>query len=149
MLRATPNTIMTQTTAQTQIRREGELDWKPLGSFPEFAAAVGGAPAPAAGPGIPPAGARPITGPPTEKIPTYLAQSILVTICCCLPFGIVAIVHSAQVNSKISRGDYAGAIESSNKARKWGWIAFGIGIISNIIGFIFGFLNAAQSGLNP
>ena len=37
-------------------------------------------------------------------IPNYLVQAILVTLCCCLPFGIVAIVYAAQVNSKLDRG---------------------------------------------
>ena len=34
-------------------------------------------------------------------IPNYLARSIIVTIFCCLPFGIAAIIYSAQVNGKI------------------------------------------------
>jgi Interferon-induced transmembrane protein len=33
---------------------------------------------------------------PGSNIPSYLPQAILSTICCCLPFGIVAIVYAAQ-----------------------------------------------------
>ena len=43
--------------------------------------------------------------PPDNK----LVWSILVTIFCCLPFGIVAIIKSAEVNSKWAAGDRAGA----------------------------------------
>ena len=68
-----------------------------------------------------------------QNVPTYLAQSILVTIFCCMPFGIVAIVYSAQVNSKLKAGDYAGAVECSNKAKTWGWVSFGIGLAIGLI----------------
>jgi len=32
---------------------------------------------------------------PGGTIPNYLTQAILVTLCCCVPFGIVAIVNAA------------------------------------------------------
>lgn len=69
----------------------------------------------------------------TQKIPNYLVQSILVTIFCCLPFGIVAIVKSSQVNGLVQGGNTAGALEASAAAKKWCWISFGIGIAVNII----------------
>ena len=72
-------------------------------------------------------------GGPPPSIPNYLVQSILVTICCCLPFGIVAIVYAAQVNSKLSGGDYAGAADASQKAKMWCWIAFGCGLVGTLI----------------
>ena len=59
-------------------------------------------------------------------IQNYLVQSILVTVCCCLPFGIPAIVYAAQVNPKLSAGDYAGALAASNSAKMWSWVAFGL-----------------------
>ena len=70
---------------------------------------------------------------PGENIPNYLPQAILVTICCCLPAGIVAIVFAAQVNGKIARGDLVGARSASNNARTWAWVAFGLGIAIAII----------------
>ena len=66
-------------------------------------------------------------------IPNYLVQSILVTLCCCLPFGIVAVVFAAQVNSKVASGDVAGAMDSSRKAKMWSWIAFGCGVVIAIL----------------
>ena len=62
------------------------------------------------------------------QISNYLVQAILVTIFCCLPFGIVAIVFAAQVNGKIQAGDIDGAMESSRKAKMWCWLGFGIGL---------------------
>jgi len=54
-------------------------------------------------------------GPPDNK----LVWSILVTLFCCLPLGIVAIVKSAEVNSKWAAGDHAGAQQSAADAGKW------------------------------
>jgi hypothetical protein len=59
-----------------------------------------------------------------EDVPNYLVQAILVTILCCLPAGIVAILYAAQVNSSLASGDYEGAVSASNKARTWCWISF-------------------------
>ena len=58
----------------------------------------------------------------------WLAESILVTIFCCLPFGIVGIVNASQVNTKYSAGDYLGAERSSQEAGKWTKIGFFVGI---------------------
>ena len=67
-------------------------------------------------------------GEPVPRVPNYLAQSILVTLFCCVPFGIVSIVYAAQVNSKLMAGDYAGAVDASIKAKTWCWVSFGIGL---------------------
>ena len=82
------------------------------------------------------------TGPPPfdpafasgpREVPNYLVQAILVTIFCCLPLGIVAIVFSAQVNGKLASGDYAGAVSSSNTAKILCWISFGMGLVVLLI----------------
>lgn len=76
--------------------------------------------------------------------PNYLVQSILVTLCCCLPLGIVAIVFAAQVNSKWAAGDASGAMESSRKAKMFCWIAFGLGIVAQLIWLLSGGLAMLQ-----
>jgi len=63
-------------------------------------------------------------------VPNYLVHSILVTICCCLPFGVVALVYSAQVNSKLAAGDIAGAEASSRSARTWVIVAAIAGVLT-------------------
>jgi hypothetical protein len=73
----------------------------------------------------------------SQNIPNYLVQAILVTIFCCLPLGIPAIVFAAQVNGKAERGDYNGALDSSKKAKMWSWISFGVGLAVALIYAIF------------
>ena len=63
------------------------------------------------------------------EIPNYLPQAILVTIFCCLPFGIVSIVYAAQVNGKVAAGDIDGARDASEKAKTWAWVALGFGLL--------------------
>jgi hypothetical protein len=70
---------------------------------------------------------------PPMKIKNYLVESILVTICCCLPLGIVAIVFAAQVNGKLQAGDIAGAQEAADKAKKFCLIGLILGIVINAI----------------
>lgn len=92
---------------------------------------------------IPPAS----TGP---QIPNYLIPSILVTLCCCLPFGIVAIVYAAQVNTKLAAGDYSGASEASRNAKMWCYIALGVGLLAQLIWIFYGglaFIQGIQQGM--
>ncbi|HEV7768933.1 MAG TPA: CD225/dispanin family protein [Thermoanaerobaculia bacterium] len=71
-----------------------------------------------------------------ESIPNYLVHSIIVTLCCCMPLGIVGIVFAAQVNSKLALGDYMGAREASAKAKLFTMIGFGIGLVGVVILFL-------------
>ena len=54
-----------------------------------------------------------------QPVPNYLVQAILVTLFCCLPLGIAAIIQAAQVNSKLQAGDYEGAVLASEQAKKY------------------------------
>ena len=110
---------------QTMAFTDAIGQWRPLSTFPEFASYFS---APPIGAGAPPMGV-----PPGTKVPNYLVQSILVTLCCCLPLGIVSIVYAAQVNGKLQAGDYDGAVTASNNAKKWCTWAFILGIIANVI----------------
>lgn len=82
---------------------------------------------------------------PTVVVPNYLIQSVLVTLCCCLPFGVVAIVYSAQVNAKLAGGDIAGARGASKNARIWCWVSFGCGVIAAVVYFMMWLLGALHS----
>jgi len=68
---------------------------------------------------------------------SYLVQAILVTLCCCMPFGIVAIVYAAQVSSKLAAGDTAGAQAAADNAKLWSWVAFGCGLLGVICYAVF------------
>ncbi|MFH1092218.1 MAG: CD225/dispanin family protein [Pseudomonadota bacterium] len=59
----------------------------------------------------------PMPAPESGHVPTHLAWSILVTLFCCLPIGIAAIIHSTKVNKRLALGDYQGARRASGQAR--------------------------------
>lgn len=75
-----------------------------------------------------------------------LVWSILATLLCCVPFGIVAIVYSSQVSSKNALGQYAEAHKSAASARMWCWLALVFGLITIIISVIVN-IAALQSSL--
>lgn len=124
------------------IWKEGMADWVPSGQVGELRTHVATA---AAAPslGTPVASATPVTpytppaaapGQPIQpsaggEIPNYLWQSIVVTILCCWPLGIPAIVFAAKVDGLKSRGDIAGALAASKNAKTWTWVAFGSGLV--------------------
>jgi hypothetical protein len=74
-----------------------------------------------------PLGPAPAPRPSAPRVSNHLVWAILATIFCCVPFGIVSIVYAAQVDGKVAAGDYAGAVETSRKARNWCWIALAVG----------------------
>jgi predicted secreted protein len=87
----------------------------------------------------PPYGAAPGQPPMGTPPPNYLVWSILTTIFCCLPLGIVSIVFAAQVNGKWAMGDVAGAEDSSRKARQfaiWSVVAAAIIGVLYIVFFV-------------
>ncbi|CAN5408803.1 hypothetical protein BH10BAC4_BH10BAC4_14290 [soil metagenome] len=94
------------------------------------------------------------TGQNTGQKPpkSWLIESILATIFCCLIPGIVGIVNATKVESRFYAGDIAGANQASADAAKWTKIALfaGIAFIVCYLIFIFflggaAFLGALQS----
>jgi hypothetical protein len=70
--------------------------------------------------------------PPRPQINNYLIPAVLSAFCCCLPLGVVAIIYAAQVNTKLSAGDIAGAQAASKNAKMWSWIALGAGALISL-----------------
>lgn len=60
----------------------------------------------------------------------YLVLSILCTLFCCPPFGIVGIVFAAKINSAISAGDMAGAQDAAKKSRIWIIVSAIVGVVA-------------------
>jgi hypothetical protein len=124
---------------------DGMGSWVPLSTVPELAGTGAGgfpaAPYPTSGQQYP-AQPLPYGGYVSQQqyaagsVPNYLVQAILVTVFCCWPLGIPAIVYAAQVNGKLARGDYAGAVVSSNNAKKYSWISFGLGLVVCVVWFL-------------
>ncbi len=118
-----------EVSAADLVWKEGMADWRPAGNVPELASlrvtppvvnspVVNSPYAPPAFPSAPTAGGA--------NIPNYLWQSIVVTIFCCWPLGIPAIVYAAKVDGLRARGDIAGAMAASSSAKTWCIVAAGI-----------------------
>jgi hypothetical protein len=78
------------------------------------------------------------------KIKNYLVESILVTLFCCLPLGIVAIINAARVNTKLGQGDVAGAQQAAANAKKFCLIGLIGGLIVNITYLVLVFTGTIQ-----
>lgn len=63
-----------------------------------------------------------------DKVPNYLIPAIISAICC-FPLGIISIIFAAQVNSKVTAGNVAGALDASKKAKMFSYIFIGLGIL--------------------
>ncbi len=50
---------------------------------------------------------------------TYLWQSLVATLLCCLPTGAVALVHASVAQNRLQSGDLDGARQASARARRW------------------------------
>ena len=87
----------------------------------------------------------PATG-ATTTVPNYLVPAIL-SIFCCWPLGIVAIIFAAQVNGKVAAGDLAGAADASKKAKLFSFIAIGIGVAFGLIYLLLTILGVGLSAL--
>lgn len=96
----------------------------------------------------------PFQQPNNQQMPpqpeNYLVWAILVTILCCLPFGVASIIYSTKVSSLYAQGDYNGAVDASQKAKKFAMIG-GIGglvfIIVYVIFMVIAGAGAAMSGM--
>lgn len=65
----------------------------------------------------------------------YLVWTILTTLFCCVPSGIVSIVYATKANSAYDAGNYEEHAKNADKAKFWM-------ILSLVLGLIFGILYA-------
>lgn len=103
-------------TRDTLMWREGLPQWIPAWQVPELM------------PMFQPANGTNINMPPCPS--THLAWAVVLTLLCCLPAGIVAIVYSSSVETKYAHGDYAGAQRASQNALTWCIVSLVLGLIS-------------------
>ena len=67
----------------------------------------------------------------SATVPNYMVPAII-SIFCCWPLAIPAIIFAAQVNGKVAAGDVAGAQDASKKAKMFSFIAIGLGLLGGI-----------------
>lgn len=143
---------------ETKVWKQGMGDWQEAGSIPEleplFASSVTPPPVYNSVSSVtPPAPqAAPLYDRPKETAPLYdrqekpapkkpddmLVWSIMSTILCCIPTGIVAIVYSSKVNTAWNEKDYDAAYEASRNAKTWSIVSLVLGVVSYIV---FGILS--------
>ena len=66
----------------------------------------------------------------------YLVWSIIVTLLCCLPLGIPAIVFAAKINTLNDAGDYIGAQDAAKKSKTWIIVAAIVGVVVGILSIV-------------
>ena len=67
--------------------------------------------------------------PSIAVIEDYMARNIFFMLCCCLPFGIVAVLKSSECQEAKRSGNVVRASQASADARKWGFLALGFGLV--------------------
>ena len=64
---------------------------------------------------------------------TWLTEGILVALFCCLPLGIAAILQASKVEAKFNSGDFEGANQASEQAKKYMQMGFWGGLIVSVL----------------
>lgn len=68
---------------------------------------------------------------------SYLAESIIVMLFCCLPLGLVGLVKGQKVSALYHAGHYEAAKATSAEAERWLYWGVGVGfVISAIWGIV-------------
>lgn len=132
-------------TAQTYVWTSGMAEWLPAGRVPALAHLFAQQ-APSQQPYQQPYQQQPYQQ-PSVCPPTYLAWSIIATLLCCLPFGIVAIVYASKVSGLWAQGRYDEAQRASNTAKNWVIASALTGVAWVIVSFAFGFMSTFLSML--
>ena len=83
----------------------------------------------------------------SATVPNYLVPAII-SIFCCWPLAIPAIIFATQVNGKVAAGDIAGAQEASKNAKMFAFIAIGLGLLGILIYVIMLVLGVGLSAMN-
>ena len=78
----------------------------------------------------------PASGGGSATVPNYLVPAII-SIFCCWPLAIPAIIFATRVNSSVAAGNMAGAQEASAQAKKFMKLAFIIGSICWVLFILF------------
>lgn len=127
-------------TPSTPVWHDGLTDWLPASSLPELQPLF--VPAhpivPVQPPVVPQQGYTPAVACVSASAvatgdscpPNYLVWAIIVTVLCCLPLGIPAIIYAAKVKSYYRSGNMAMAHKASERAALFVILSFVLGLIA-------------------
>ena len=129
-------------TPHTLIWFQGLSEWRPANTFPELYEVY----MPSTPPPVKSSASSFNYADNTTRQPpkTWLVESILATLFCCLPFGIVGIINASKVESRFNMGDFDGANKASADAGKWTKLSFWIGIVFGVLYMILMALGVAS-----
>ena len=82
----------------------------------------------------------------SATVPNYLVPAII-SIFCCWPLAIPAIIFAVQVNNKVTAGDIAGAQDASKKAKMFSFIAIGLGLLGIVCYIVLMVLGVGLSAI--
>lgn len=130
----------------TLVWKEGLADWMPAKNVTDLQALFDVGSFQPSSPAM-----SSVASPPLAPPKNWLIESILVTILCCLPLGIVGIIHATKVDTLWKTGQHDAALKASQEAGKWVKIAFILGLI--VIGLylvfiMFGVMAGIGAGLD-
>lgn len=109
-------------TPQTPVWCEGMPSWKMACEVPEVASVMQFAA---------PSSSFVSPKPPMPK--TYVTESILIMLLCCMPFGVIGLVNGTSVSGSYAAGNYDEAQHKSDEAKKWcKW-----GLIGGLVYLVF------------
>jgi len=89
----------------------------------------------------------PPAGGGSATVPNYMVPAII-SIFCCWPLAIAAIIFAVQVNNKVQAGDIAGAQDASKKSKMFSFIAIGLGVVLILIYVVMMILGVGLSALS-
>lgn len=79
---------------------------------------------------------------------SHLVWAVLTTLCCCSPFGLIAIYKASKVNDYYIMKQYDSAILASNSAKRWCLISLCLSFLINILFLIVVALTVGTSILS-
>jgi hypothetical protein len=135
-------------TAETLVWKSGMPSWQKASAVAELAKII----PPAFAPPPLPATATPTPATqPTNQAPykpdSLMVWSILTTLFCCLPLGVVAIVQSSRVDSLWATKEYEAAKKAANSAKTWNIASAITGGVFILAYFIFMVADTASIGI--
>lgn len=120
-------------TRETKVWFQGLGDWQSAGTIPELSDILNLVPPPIT---ITNLNINTMDNLNNQTPPkTWLIESILVTLFCCLPLGIAGIINASKVESRFYAGDISGANRHSAAAKQWTTTSLWLGIVIGVIYF--------------